>query len=54
VEAGVVQGWERWVGDNGKYLCIDRFGVSAPAEVLFEKFGFTVENVVELAKSLLN
>jgi transketolase len=54
VEAGVVQGWERWVGDNGKYLCIDRFGISAPAEVLFEKFGFTVENIVELAKSLLN
>jgi len=53
VEAGVAQGWERWVGDNGKYLCIDRFGASAPAEVLFEKFGFTVENVINLAQRLL-
>jgi transketolase len=54
VEAGVPQGWERWIGDNGKYLCIDRFGASAPAEVLFEEYGFTVENIVALAKSLLD
>ncbi len=54
VEAGVAQGWERWVGDNGKYLCIDTFGSSAPAEVLFEKYGFTVENVIKHAQALLN
>jgi len=53
VEAGVAQGWERWVGENGKYLCIDTFGSSAPAEVLFEKYGFTVDNVVKHAKTLL-
>ena len=53
VEAGVAQGWERWVGENARYLCIDRFGASAPAEVLFEKYGFTVENVVKRAQELL-
>lgn len=54
VEAGVAQGWERWVGDIGKYLCIDTFGSSAPADVLFEKYGFTVENVIRHAQALLN
>lgn len=53
VEAGVAQGWERWAGESGKYLCIDSFGSSAPADVLFEKYGFTVENVVRHAKVLL-
>jgi transketolase len=53
VEAGVAQGWELWCGNKGKFLCIDRFGASAPAEVLFEKFGFTVENVVKQAQQLL-
>jgi transketolase len=53
VEAGVAQGWERWCGNSGKYLCIDRFGTSAPAEVLFEEFGFSVENVVKQAQRLL-
>ena len=54
VEAGVAQGWERWVGDDGSYLCIDTFGSSAPAEVLFEKYGFTVENIIKHARNLLN
>jgi transketolase len=53
VEAGVAQGWERWVGDGGDYLCIDRFGASAPAEVLFDKFGFTVENIIDRVRRLL-
>jgi transketolase len=53
VEAGVAQGWERWIGDGGEYLCIDRFGSSAPAEILFEKFGFSVDNVIRNAQSLL-
>ncbi|MFW9957573.1 MAG: transketolase [Candidatus Odinarchaeota archaeon] len=54
VEAGVSQGWECWAGENGKYICVDTFGSSAPAEVLFEKYGFTVENVIKLAHNLLN
>ena len=53
VETGVSQGWERWVGDNGSCVCVNKFGASAPAKVLFEKYGFTVENVVEQARKLI-
>ncbi|MEW6717488.1 MAG: transketolase [Chloroflexota bacterium] len=53
VEAAVAQGWERWVGDGGDIISLERFGVSAPYEVLFEKFGFTVENVIRKAQALL-
>jgi len=53
VEMGVSQGWERWVGDAGSCVCINKFGASAPAKVLFEKYGFTVENVVEHARKLI-
>ncbi len=53
VETGVSQGWERWVGDAGSCVCINKFGASAPGKVLFEKYGFTVENVVEQARKLL-
>jgi transketolase len=50
IEAGSTFGWERWVGDAGRCLGIDRFGASAPAEVLFEKFGLTVDALVAAAK----
>ena len=50
VEAGVRQGWERYAS---AFVCMDSFGASAPAKILFEKFGFTVENVVVKAKELL-
>jgi transketolase len=53
VEAGVSQGWERWVGDHGKIISIDHFGASAPAKVLFEQFGFTPENVIETAMEVI-
>ncbi len=53
VEAGVAQGWERWVGQNGRVMAMDGYGASAPAKVLFEKFGFTVAAVVEQARQLL-
>jgi len=53
IEAGVTAGWERWVGEGGASIGLDHFGASAPAELLFEKFGFTVENVVKTAKGLL-
>jgi transketolase len=53
VEAATRFGWERWVGTGGASVGIDRFGASAPAEVLFEQFGFTPEAVVEAAKGLL-
>ena len=53
VEAGVSMGWERWVGEHGVVISLERFGASAPAKILFEKFGFTVENVLQNARSLL-
>src|SRR6185369_3327986 len=47
VELGVRQGWDRYIGPRGDMLGTDRFGASAPAEVLLREHGFTVENVVE-------
>lgn len=53
LEAGSPLGWERYVGREGKIIGLDHFGASAPPHVLQEKFGFTVERVVEVAKTLL-
>ena len=54
VEAGVTDGWWRYVGTNGRVIGLDRFGESAPANELFEHFGFTTDNVVAVVKDLLN
>ena len=54
VEAGVSFGWERWVGDHGLILGVDRFGASAPMKIIYEEYGLTVENVVLNAKQLLS
>ncbi len=53
VEAGVTDGWWKYVGTNGKVVGIDRFGESAPAGLLFKEFGFTVENVVKNVEAVL-
>jgi transketolase len=53
VEAALPQGWHRYVGDGGDVLGIERFGASAPGNVVMEKFGFTVDHVVERALALL-
>ena len=53
VEAALPQGWHRYVGDGGDVLAIERFGASAPGNVVMEKFGFTVDNVVARAAALL-
>lgn len=53
IEAGVPMGWDRYVGDQGKVMGIERFGASAPGGVLFEKFGFTVDAVVAAVKEML-
>jgi len=53
VELGVAQGWDRYVGEHGDVLGIERFGASAPADVLLKAYGFTVDAVVERAKALL-
>ncbi|WP_374688437.1 transketolase [Promineifilum sp.] len=54
VEAGISQGWHRWVGSKGQVLGIDRFGASAPAKDVFTNLGLTAAHVVELATELLN
>ena len=53
IEAGVSLGWDRWVGPEGAIIAIDRFGLSAPAERIFEHFGFTAEHVAEVARRVL-
>ena len=52
VEAGVTDGWYKYVGFGGKIVGLDRFGESAPAGELFKEFGFTVENVVKAVEGL--
>ena len=53
IEAGVCQGWDRYVGANGAVICLDRFGASAPGEVALSNLGFNVENVLKHARALL-
>jgi transketolase len=53
VEAGVTDGWYKYVGLNGKVVGLNRFGESAPAGDLFKEFGFTVDNVVKTVESVL-
>jgi transketolase len=53
VEAGVSQGWHRWVGAKGRVIGLDRYGASAPAQIVFEKLGFSVDNVMKAALELL-
>jgi transketolase len=52
VEAGVALGWERWVGDEGESISIERFGASAPGATVLEHLGYTVDAVVERALAL--
>ena len=54
IEAGVTAGWWRYAGPAGQIIGLDRFGESAPAEELFEYFGFSTSNVVAVAKDVLN
>jgi transketolase len=53
VEAGASQGWHRYVGDHGDVLGVDRFGASAPGDVVMREYGFTVENVCKRTLALL-
>ena len=52
IEAGTSFGWRRWVGDRGDTVSIDRYGASAPGEIVLKELGFSVENVVKKAKAL--
>ncbi len=53
VEAGVELGWSKWLGDSGIFIGMSSFGASAPAKICFEKFGITVDNVIEAAKKTI-
>jgi transketolase len=53
VEAGVSQGWERWVGEHGEIIALNRYGASAPGKVIFENLGFTADAIIEKANKLL-
>jgi transketolase len=53
IEAGITQGWHRYVGDNGRVIGVDHFGASAPYQTLYEKFELTSEKVVETALACL-
>jgi transketolase len=53
VEAAATLGWERFVGVKGSVLGMESFGASAPGGKLFEHFGFTVQNIIEKARSLI-
>lgn len=53
VEAGVRHGWDRYVGKHGDVLSIEKFGSSAPVEVVMEKYGYTPDNIAEHAKRVL-
>jgi transketolase len=52
IEAGVPLGWERYVGLGGIAIGIPRFGASAPGNIVYEKFGLTVQRVVDEAQKL--
>ncbi len=53
IEMGTSLGWERYIGSNGLSLAVNRFGASAPEKILLKEYGFTVENIVEKVKELL-
>lgn len=52
IEAGVPQGWHRYVGERGEVLGVERFGASAPSDVLLREYGFTTDNVCARALAL--
>ncbi len=54
VELGVAQGWQRYTGERGDMLGVERFGASAPAGVLLTEYGFSVDHVVARARRLLH
>ena len=53
IEAGVREGWDRYVGNEGDVVCLDRFGASAPGEIALRELGFNVDNVLKHARALL-
>ena len=54
VEAGCSFGWHKYIGIDGEMVSMDNFGASAPFNKLFEKYGFTAENVYNKVKTMIN
>jgi transketolase len=53
IEAAAPLGWQRYVGDGGDVLGVETFGASAPGEEVMQRYGFSVENVLQKALALL-
>jgi transketolase len=53
IEAGVSQGWAKYVGERGDVISIERYGASAPYQVVMEKLGFTAANAAARVQALL-
>ena len=53
VEAGISMGWQKYIGDKGAILGIDKYGASAPANEIFENYGFTVDNILNLINQIV-
>ena len=54
IEAGVKQGWDKWLGDKGIFVGMLSFGASAPGRICFEKFGITIDAIIKAAKESVN
>jgi transketolase len=54
VEAGVGFGWERWIGEGGRFIGMSSFGASAPEKALYTHFGITSDKVAEAAAALVS
>jgi transketolase len=50
IEAGSPMGWEKYIGETGVMIGLDHFGASAPAEVLYQKFGLTADHIVKIVE----
>ena len=53
IEAGVSQGWEKYLGEEGRAVSIEKFGHSAPYQKVFEEYGFSPEEIYKASKKLL-
>ena len=54
VEAGIAQGWERWIGQAGRIISVEKFGVSAPYQAIYQNYGLTVEHIEETGLAILD
>jgi transketolase len=53
IEAGIAQGWHRWIGSEGLTISLEHYGASASANTLFQNFGFSEKNICEKVRARL-